>query len=134
MEGTILINVKHTRQAVFAWENEKNRGIVYPATVTTDIELFTSEVKKIALEQMNHIRFVSLVFDPTFERNYLPMREFLNQKEPICKKFKNGEEKELYDFLQYDDNSARELYTFFFEHSTRIESMYGYVEYNFKID
>ena len=134
MGGTILINVKHTRHAVFAWENEKNRGIVYPATVTTDIELFTNEVKQIALEQMRHIRFVSLVFESSYGKNYLPMREFLNSKEPHCKNCTDGEEKELYDFLQYDENSARELYTFFFEHSTRTESMYGYVEYNFKID
>lgn len=128
----ILINVRHTRYAIFVWEDEKNRGIVYPATVSTDIELFTYEVKTIALDQMRYIRFVSLVFDPTFGRNYLPMREFLNQKEPICKKFNHGDERELYDFLQYEDNSAKELYNFFFEHSTRIETKYGYVEYEFK--
>ena len=132
MEGTILIKVKHTRNAIFVWEDEKNRGIAYPATVSTSIELFTSEVRKIALEQMNHIRFVSLVFDPSFKRNYLPMREFLNSKEPHCKKCKDGEEKELYDFLQYEDNSAKELYNFFFNHSTRIEYTNGYVEYEFK--
>ena len=129
-----MINVRHTRYAIFVWEDEKCRGIVYPANVLTNIELFTYEVKKLALEQMRNIRFVSLVFDPAFERNYLPMREFLNSKEPICKNFNKGEEKEMYDFLQYDDTSARELYTFFFEHSTRTESMYGYIEYNFKID
>ena len=134
MEGTILIKVKHTRNAIFVWEDEKNRGIAYPATVSTELGLFAYEVKQIVLEQMKHIRFMSLVFEPSYGRYYLPMREFLNAEEPHCKNCTDGEEIEMYDFLQYEDNSAKELYNFFFEHSTPTEYKNGYVDYEFKID
>ena len=127
-----MIKVRHTRYAIFVWDDEKKRGIVYPATVSTDIESFTSEVRRIALDQMIYVHFVSLVFDPTFGRNYLPMREFINEKEPKCKNLSDGDETEMYTPLQYDDNWAKELHIFFFEHTTEFVYENGYVEYNFK--
>ena len=127
-----MIKVRHTRHAIFVWDNEKRRGIVYPATIFTDIEIFTSEVRRIALDQMIYVHFVSLVFDPTFGRNYLPMREFINKKEPKCRNLIDGDEKEMYAPLQYDDNWAIELHIFFFEHTTEYVYKDGYVEYNFR--
>lgn len=127
-----MIKVRYSRHAVMVWEEEKNRGIVYPATVSTDIELFTYEVRMIILEEMRNVRFVSLVFDPSFTRNYIPMRAFLNEKDPKCKKCNDGEEREMYDFLQYDDAAARELYSFFFEHAKKIVYPDGYIGYEFE--
>ena len=127
-----MIQVRRTSHTIMAWEEEKNRGIVYPATVSTSIEDFTYEVRKIILEGMRNFRFVSLVFDANYRRNYIPMREFLNQKEPKCANVEDGEEKEMYDFMQYDDNIARELYEFFFSHSKEVEYPDGYIEYEFE--
>lgn len=126
-----MIQVRRTRYAVMAWEVEKNRGIVYPATVSTDIQDFTCEVREIVQSKMRDMRFKTLVFDASYTTNYIPMREFLNQKEPGCVNVKDGDEKELYDFLQYDDNSARELYKFFFSHTRKVEYSDGYVEFEF---
>ena len=127
-----MIQVKHTKYAICAWDKEKNQGIVYPATVSTNIEDFTLEVKRIVLEGLRDIKFVSLVFDPSFRRNYIPMRHFLNSKDPKCEKVPDGEEKEMYDFLQYDENIAKELYQFFFSHAKKVEYPDGYIEFEFE--
>lgn len=126
--------VKHCRNSIFVWDDEKRIGIVYPATVSTSIEEFTYEVRRIALQQMGYIRFVSLVFNPEFTRNYLPMRAFLNEKEAHCEKFDDDQEKEIYDFLQYEDSWAKDLYNFFFSHAKKVVYPDGYTEYEFKYD
>ena len=126
-----MVEVRHTGNAVLAWEKERERGIAYPATIVTDIEKFTFDVRMVSLESMRGIRFTSLVYDPSYTRNYIPMRAFLNEKHPSCVNISDGNEREYYKFLEYGYEVAKELYVFFFEHATKVEYPDGYVEYNF---
>lgn len=126
------IKVLRNSHTVMVWNESEGKGIVFPATVSTSILDFTTEVRSIVLQKMRNIRFVSLVFSHEFVRNYKPMKAFLEEKEHI--KCNDGEERELYDFLQYDDCAARELFHFFFAHTETIIYEDGWVEYEFKFE
>lgn len=107
--------IMRNKYSIMVWEH--NQGLVIPIDNLTNLEQFTCEVRDIVLTEFSkNMRFVSLVYMPSFVRNFTPMKAFLNGRSP--KIFEK-------------DEAVKELFEFFFSRATKKTYKDGYVEYDF---
>ena len=106
--------IMRNEYSTMVWQAD--HGLAIPVNSSTNIELFTYEVRWIVLSEFSDVRFTSLVYDSTLVRNYEPMQKFLNGRSP--KIFEK-------------DEAVKELFNFFFSRATKKTYKDGYVEYDF---
>lgn len=99
-----MVKIKRYEQYVIVYDEEKRRGITFPVSETVNIDQYVEELRKIADsdEIEAGLRVIPLVFDSFYEVSYRPIKEFLEDKDSA--------------YLD-DDEHAKELYEFYFQHS-----------------
>lgn len=123
-----MVEVKRYKQCVIVYDEDKGRGITFPANETIHLNQYCEELNKICCskEFQAGLLVIPLTFDPEIKGSYKPIKEFLEGKKGNA-------------YLD-DDEHAKELYEFYFEHSMPqispggVDYIYGGKEYHSRVD
>lgn len=123
-----MVKIKRGTNSVLVYDEEKLRGITFPSNATVDIKQYIDELMKIcgSEEIQSGLLVIPLIFDPFYKVSYKPIKEFLEDKEGVT--------------CLEDDQQAKDLYEFYFQHALPqlspegVEYIYVGKEYHSKMD
>lgn len=98
-----MLKVERNQHCIIVYDEEYLRGITFPNKQDTDVNLYVAELQVCVQDIMPGTVLIPLLFDPQYNENSRPMQLFL-------------ETHDVQSVLQEDD-TAKELYKFYFAHA-----------------
>lgn len=98
-----MLTIKRNQHSVIVYDEENGRGITFPNEQDTDVNRYIAELQEHAQVIKPGTVLVPLLFDPQYKVHNRPMQLFL-------------ETHDVESVLQEDD-TAKELYEFYFAHA-----------------
>ncbi len=98
-----MLTIKRSQHSVIVYDEGNNKGITFPNKQDTDVNQYIAELQEHARVIKPGTVLVPLLFDPQYKENNRPMQLFL-------------ETHDVKSVLQEDD-TAKELYNFYFAHA-----------------
>lgn len=98
-----MLKIERNQHSVIVYDEENSRGLTFPNERDTDVNLYIAELQERAQVIKPGTVLVPLLFDPQYKENNRPMQLFL-------------ETHSMESMLQEDD-TAKELYKFYFAHA-----------------
>lgn len=98
-----MLKIERNQYCVIVYDEENRRGITFPNKQDADVNLYVAELQERVQVIMPGTVLVPFLFDPQYKENNRPMQLFL-------------EAHDVQSVLQEDD-TAKELYEFYFAHA-----------------